>query len=253
MASNKTPEEGELVLATVTNIQYHSIFCRLDEYGVSGMMHISEIAPGRIKNVRDYVREGKSLVLKVLRIKPDKGHIDLSLRRVTEAQRREKASKLKQEQIVAKILEKAAEELKAKPEAVDKLLEPVLKEYTSLYAGFQAVVEEPDVTLEGLGVDKKHAEKLEAIVKDRIKPREVTIQGSFTLASFAPDGIDQVHSAFKQVPKGADTYYQGGGRYAVSVTAPDYKEAEKTLKEAVDTVTQVIEANGVVRFERTDR
>jgi translation initiation factor 2 subunit 1 len=69
------PEEDELVICTVAEIQYHSIFVTVDEYdNISGMIHISEIAPGRIRNIRDYVKEGKVIVCKVLRINTEKGH-----------------------------------------------------------------------------------------------------------------------------------------------------------------------------------
>ena len=81
------PEEGELVLCTVTSVQFHSVFVDIDEYGKGGMIHISEVSPGRIRNIRDFVREGKVIVCKVLKIHPDRGHIDLSLRRVSQAQR----------------------------------------------------------------------------------------------------------------------------------------------------------------------
>ena len=53
------PEEGEILLCTVTNIQYSSVFVKMDENDKSGMIHISEIAAGRIRNIRDYVKEGK--------------------------------------------------------------------------------------------------------------------------------------------------------------------------------------------------
>ena len=47
------PEDSEIVMCTVTKIQYSSVFVKIDEYGISGMIHISEIAAGRIRNIRD--------------------------------------------------------------------------------------------------------------------------------------------------------------------------------------------------------
>ncbi len=82
------PEEGELVFCEVTKVQYNSVFVNIEDYNKSGLIHISEISPGRIRNIRDYVKEGKMIVCKVLKTDEKKGHIDLSLRRVTEIQRR---------------------------------------------------------------------------------------------------------------------------------------------------------------------
>src|SRR3972149_4002642 len=92
------PEEGDIVMCTVTKVQYSSVFAEIDDYSISGMIHISEIAAGRIRNIRDYVKEGKKIVCKVLRVYQDKGHVDLSLRRVNEAQQRNKVNDIKQEQ-----------------------------------------------------------------------------------------------------------------------------------------------------------
>ena len=55
------PEEGELVLCTITKIFHHSVFANLDEFGKQGMIYISEVAPGRIRNLRDYVVENKNM------------------------------------------------------------------------------------------------------------------------------------------------------------------------------------------------
>src|SRR3989338_3423064 len=99
------PEEDELVMCTITKVQPHSVFCNLDEYDKGAMIHISEVSPGRIRNIRDFVKEGKKVVCKVLRVNEEKGHIDLSLRRVTETQRRLKVDEIKQEQKSEKIIE----------------------------------------------------------------------------------------------------------------------------------------------------
>ncbi|MDK2914747.1 MAG: translation initiation factor 2 subunit 1 [Thermococcaceae archaeon] len=85
------PEEGEFVVATVKNIHPYGAFLKLDEYpGKEGFMHISEVAPTWVKNIRDYLKEGQKIVAKVIRVDPSKGHIDLSLKRVNQQQRKAK-------------------------------------------------------------------------------------------------------------------------------------------------------------------
>ena len=111
MEKKEFPEEGELLLCTVTKIFGHSVFVNIEDFSKSGMIHISEISPGRIRNLRDYVVEGKKIVCTVLKIDKIKGHIDLSLRRVTEGQRRKKLESIKQEQKSKKIIESVAKEI----------------------------------------------------------------------------------------------------------------------------------------------
>ncbi len=84
------PEPGDLVIATIESVMDYGAYANLDEYHRRGFLHISEISSARIRNVRDFVRENQKMVLKVLRVEVEKGHIDLSLRRVTKRERIEK-------------------------------------------------------------------------------------------------------------------------------------------------------------------
>ena len=77
------PERGDLVIATIDSITTYGAYVELEEYGKKGLLHVSEISSSWIRNIRDFVREGQKIVLKVIRVKSEKGHIDVSLRRVT--------------------------------------------------------------------------------------------------------------------------------------------------------------------------
>lgn len=247
------PEEDELVLCTVTDIQYHSVFCSLDEYGRIGMIHISEVAPGRIRNIYDFVKKDKKVVCKVLRIDAEKGHIDLSLRRVTETQKKSKLDQVKKEQLAEKIIEQAAKELGIEvKKAYDSIAGIILKKYPRIYACFYDIVE-GKASLEALGIEKKTAKALEDLVKSRIKKQQVAIGGELMLKSYQPNGIEIVKDALKnaKVSDKLTIIYKGGGKYVVDVNADDYKEAEKLLNAAIDNATSFIKKkNGEASFVR---
>ena len=85
------PERRELVLATVKNVENYGAYVTLEEYGDKrGFLHRNEISTSWVRNIRNHVREGQKLVLKVLRVDPNKGHIDLSKKRVSKRERIEK-------------------------------------------------------------------------------------------------------------------------------------------------------------------
>ncbi len=239
------PEEGELVLCTVTKVMFHSVFTNLDEYGKSGMIHISEISPGRIRNIRDFVSEGRKIVCKILSVNVEKGHIDLSLRRVSEMQRRGKIDWIKQEQKAEKIVEMVAKKGGEKVEPLyNKLSEPIFAKYDSFNSCFQDIVA-GNITLEKLGVDKKIAKEIEEVVKQRIKPPEVEIKGDLMISSYAPDGVEVVKDVLKKAEeKGVSITYAGGGKYKVIVKSSDYKTAEKILKEGIDVALKNVEKQG---------
>ncbi|MDD2755239.1 MAG: S1 RNA-binding domain-containing protein, partial [Methanothrix sp.] len=102
------PEVGSLVVCTVTQVVDFGAFVSMDEYsGKQGLIHISEVASGWIKYIRDHVREGQKIVCKVLNVDTSRHHIDLSLKDVNEHQRREKIQEWKADQKAWKWLEMA--------------------------------------------------------------------------------------------------------------------------------------------------
>ena len=247
------PEENELVLCTVTNVQYNSVFCKLDEYGKSGMIHISEVSPGRIRNIRDYVQEGKKVVCKILRIDEEKGHIDLSLRRVTENQRRAKQADIKQEQKAEKLLEYFAKENKLDfKKFYNQIQQELLTDYEYVYQVFDDVVAgELDLTKTKL--DK--AKELTELILDKISPPMVEIKGALSIRTFSEEGVEIVKKALiaaRDSGKGIDVRYLGNGKYRLTVQAENYDEAEPLLENAVSAAKSIISENGpgTVSFER---
>jgi len=250
---NGFPDEGELVLCTVTKVQPNSVFVRLDEYGSGGMIHISEISPGRIRNIRDFVKEGKKCVCIVLRINQERGHIDLSLRRVNEAQKKKKVEHIKQLQKAEKIVEFVAGNNKIQTKKLfDEILDKISKDYDDLVAFFNDVVTS-DIKLSKYKID--HADELEEVIRQRIKPPEVMIEGEFTIEIYDGDGLDVIKQAFSKLD--ADKIkagYVGGGRYHVSVKAPNYKDAEDILEPQKALVTEFLEKKGAkVVYQRLNK
>ncbi|MFT4343119.1 MAG: translation initiation factor IF-2 subunit alpha [Candidatus Woesearchaeota archaeon] len=247
------PEEGELVLSTITAVQPNSVFVKLDEYGKSGMIHISEIAAGRIRNIRDFVKEGKKVVCVVLRINLERGHIDLSLRRVNDSQRKKKVEYIKLIQKSEKIIEYVAQQNKLKTiEYYKIILEKIKADYTDLVSFFNDVVNEG---VSAQSYDIPHADQLEEVIKQRIKPPEVHIEGEFTISCYENDGVEVIKEAFKPVEKSnVHSTYKGAGKYYVSFKAPSYKEAESVFEPLIKEVTDKLEKHhATVSYKRLNK
>ena len=59
------PQEGDLVVATVTTVKQNGCYVSLDEFdGREGFIFIGEIASGWVRNIRAFVREGQRLIAK---------------------------------------------------------------------------------------------------------------------------------------------------------------------------------------------
>ena len=77
--------EGKLVQAKITKLTKFGAFASLaglEDYGIEGLVHISELSDQRITHPGEAVQEGQDLTLRVLRVEPERRRIGLSLRRV---------------------------------------------------------------------------------------------------------------------------------------------------------------------------
>jgi len=234
------PQESELVQCTVTKVQSYSVFVRLDFYeNRSAMLHISEVSPGRIRNIREFVKEGKTIVCKVLSVHKDRGHIDVSLRRVPDNQKINYMNKIKQETKAEKILEQFCEDHKLDLKATYTVMYDTI-EQEFLHEAFNEYIQGTYAfTQSGLSEDL-HTKFL-AFLKERIKPPMVEIVGKFTIVSYANDGIEQIRSVLTKAIE-TDTEhlsltYSGGGHYNVRIIHTDFKSAEKILR----AITEIIE------------
>jgi small subunit ribosomal protein S1 len=75
-----TYEVGQLVRGTVTQLANFGAFARIED-GIEGLIHVSELADERIQHPKQVVAEGQDLILRIIRIDPQRRRMGLSLRR----------------------------------------------------------------------------------------------------------------------------------------------------------------------------
>jgi small subunit ribosomal protein S1 len=73
-------EVGQLVRGTVTQLANFGAFSRIED-GIEGLIHVSEITDERITHPKQIVKEGDELILRIIRIDPQRRRMGLSLRR----------------------------------------------------------------------------------------------------------------------------------------------------------------------------
>jgi len=73
-------EVGQLVRGTVTQLANFGAFARIED-GIEGLIHVSELADERIQHPKQVVQEGQELILRIIRIDPQRRRMGLSLRR----------------------------------------------------------------------------------------------------------------------------------------------------------------------------
>ena len=257
------PEEGEFVVATVKNIHPYGAFLKLDEYpGKEGFMHISEVASSWVKNIRDHIKEGQKIVAKVIRVDPNKGHIDLSLKRVNQQQRKAKLQEYKRAQKAENLLRMAAEKVgKDFETAWREVWVPLEEEYGEVYAAFEDAAQNGMDVLQGL-ISDEWIEALRPIIEAYVEIPTVTIDAEFEITVPKPNGIEIIKEALIRARDRANEEkdievkfsYQGAPRYRIDINAPDYYKAEAVLESIAEEILRVIkEAGGEATLIRKEK
>jgi translation initiation factor 2 subunit 1 len=252
------PEPGDLVIATIENVTDYGAYAKLDEYDKRGLLHISEISSSWIRNIRDYVRENQKVVLKVLRVDVEKGHVDLSLRRVTKRERKEKVLSWKKERKAEALLRGVAEKVGLTAEEVYNTAGVLMDEKYGLYEGFEKALREGPEALTKIGVPENLAEAFVAVAQERIRLKMVKVKGTLEVRCSKPNGVKILKEAFqdakkKEKAKDAEIrfYVKAAPKYSVEALAENYKRAEEVLQKVADAViTNVTKAGGQGSFRR---
>ncbi len=233
----------------MTKVKNFGAFVGLEEYGgKEGFIHVAEVARGWIKYIRDYVREGQKVVCKVLKVDPDKGHIDLSLKAVNEHQKREKVQEWKNAQKAEKLLELVAQRQKKDLEwAYSTFVSDLVERFGTLYAAFEECAIDQTV-LEREGLKGAWTKAFIQVAQENIVPPMVKINGYLEMTCPTPDGIVHLKEVLTGIQKddgvSVKVQYIGAPRYRVVVRAPDYKTAEEELQQAAQEALDKIRSRG---------
>lgn len=221
-------EEGDIVLCTVEKIEGTTVFVTLQN-GTRGTIIMSEIAPGRIRNIREYVIPNKKIVCKILRATPD--HLDLSLRRVTSKERAIVLEEYKQE-LTAKTIFKSV--LKDKAKEVE---ENVLKDFSSAGEFIAALKED-----ESLLTKYIPAEYIEAIRKiSQKKEKEIEVKKTIKLKCLAINGITKIKEILSN--DHIKINYIAAGTFQASIKDKDGKKANQKMNEFLNEIEKKAKAN----------
>lgn len=219
-------EEGEIVLCTVDKIVGTTVFVKVNDE-IEGTIVTSEIAPGRIRNLRNYVVPGKRIVCKILRISGNR--VNLSLRRVKQNEKKEFLEGIKKEKSYSAILKTAVGDNFR--DIVNKI-----KEDYDLIEFFEDAREDAKLLEKFMG--KSEAVKVQKILEaKKDKPKEINYV--FKLSSHASDGITVVKRIIGDAISGSkcNVNYLAAGKYSIKIIGEDFKE----IKTEVNNVMMKLE------------
>ena len=121
MSPLDVPEDGDYIIGRVIEVKDFGATLDLLEYtDQKAFVHISEVASGWVKYIRDFIREGQMVVAKVTKVKKGSKIIDASVRQVSGHRKKEKIREWKNEQRASKLLELVAKNIKIEKKTKNK-------------------------------------------------------------------------------------------------------------------------------------
>lgn len=248
-----TPEEGELVVATIKTVKQNGAYVDLDEYqGIEGFIFIGEIASGWVKNIRGFVREGQRVICKVMRTRRDGTSLELSLKSVSEERRRDRLQEWKNEQRAQQLLKVLGEKVGWSTTDLEEQSTELVDAFGTLYTAFEeAAMQEGALT--NAGFEGDWLEGFIEIAVENIIPPFVEVRGILTLSINAVNGVSVIQEALKAAEaltnEGEEIdvkcYYDGAPNYRLELRAPDFKIAESLWEQSTKAVTEhMIQAGG---------
>jgi len=225
-------EERDIVLCTVDRIAGTVVFVRIEREAREGSIILSEIAPGRIRNLREYVTPKKKIVCKIL--KTSGGTINLSLRRVTQKEKKEVMDEYNQEKSYVSILKSVTKE------KANEIIENITKN-ESLYDFFEDARKNPK-KLENL-IGKEHSKKILDIILEQ-KTKKKIIKKTISLKTQDPRGIYLLKKVLEN-PDVIELKYLSDGKYSLRVETEDGKKGEQELKTFLEKIEEKARETGV--------
>lgn len=254
--ATELPDRGEIVLCTVREITPHGIYVDLDEYNnMNGFLHISEISTGWVRNIERVAKPQQKLVLKVIRAERSRREVDLSLRQVTNEEKRNKLIEWKQSERATTIMGMVKKKLAMDDKQFNEIVSKLEAEYGSLYESLETVSKKGEKALASIEIPPVVAKEIADAAKEKIAVPKYEVGAIVEITSKASDGIQRIKKALDgatNISSSAEINitYVGAPRYRVRVIAEDYKQADKVMNSALEHIQEGVKKHGTFSSKR---
>ena len=254
-ADKGLPESGEVVICTVREITSHGIYVNLDQYGgMNGFLHVSEISTGWVRNIERVAKPQQRLVLKVIRADRVRREIDLSLRQVTNEERRAKVIEWKREERALAIMSVVQKQLNLDEEHLRNYVAKLEELSGTLYEALESAAKKGEKAFASSDLPPEVVKTIVEVASERIVPPKYEVGALVEISSRMPNGIEQVKKTLLAATGSSSAEvkitYAGAPKYRVRITADDYKQAEKVLNNVLEKIRDGAGKHEAFSFKR---
>lgn len=227
------PEVGELVLIRVKKVMPFGAYCELTEFNNhDAYLPIKEVASGWIKNIHEFLKEGQKGVAKVVFIDKEKNSIDVSKKKVTKKEEKDKVNDFQLEKRSENLFTQALTDAQL-ADKQQEISQELSKKYTTYNDIINLLAEGKDA-FAGMKLNAKFVTAMKEIVAKNIKPKVYKVSYIAKVSVYdTKKGIELIKKAFTEIEGlGVTVLYLGAPRYRMVSEDMSYPKAEDRIKHA---------------------
>ncbi len=243
------PDVGEVVVGTIKELHDYGAYLELDEFnGLRAFLPWIEVSNRSFRSIDDVLKVNERVAVKVIRVNKSKGQVDVSLKKVTDDERKRKMTWWKRTQKAVNIVLMIAKGLKkSEKQAYSEVIWKLEDKYGDAMTGLEMAAIEGPAPLVNAGVPQEWVAPLVEAAKKYVEIKRVRLSAVITLKSKEPDGIDRIRKILETVEGMAagdanisiKVYAIGSPRYRVDIIGVDYKELEDLFNKMQNSVTSL--------------
>ena len=229
----RTPQVGELVIAHITKIMPFGAYCRLLEYdNLEVFLPIKEVSSGWIKNIHEFIHEGQKIVCKVFYFDKERQTVDVSLKKVTAKEAKDKEGAYNLEKRLNALFLQAIRFSGLEPQKED-FVKKAAEEF-STYTQLMRAATENAKEFENSKLPKKLKDTIIKLLETSKKKKRYMVSYTMRLSTFnTKSGVTELRSLLSTIiEKGVDVNYISAPKYRLVAEGKDYADAEKKISEA---------------------
>ncbi len=235
-------KEGDIYICRVRKLLQHGIIVTFGNEEKEGFIHISELSKRWVRDVKDIAKEGDTIVCKVITLGQSP---ELSIKRVTDSEKREALREWSIENRLRKLVEKFYKK------DSNKLEEQIIKKYGSIFNFYETLTKNGKEELEDLKLNKEITNELLDFVEKTKK--KIIIKNQLELRTYEEKGVEKIKEVLAECikTKGVSVKYIKAPVYMMTIDLGDTKKTLNENKKLLDMITKKSKTLGI-EFKYTE-
>jgi translation initiation factor 2 subunit 1 len=251
MSDARLPKPGDLVIVQITKILQFGAYCKLLEYdNLDAFLPIKEISSGWIKNIHEFIREGQKIVCKITFVDHAKNTFDVSLKKVTPKESKDKINVYNFEKRSEGLLQQALKKAKLTPQK-DEIINTIKQEFGNISGLIYYINDVPEEFKKSKSLPQKLKDQITELIAASKKEKKHEVSYIMTLSTYnTTSGASEIRSILNTIAEsGIAVSYVSAPKYRVSAEDMDYVKAEQKIK-TIDKIVKSKLSKGTYEMEK---